>query len=135
MDALFLVLHCVEIYLLLKPRDKKPRKAYELTSTKLIDLNTGTPLSNIPEELETKFYQKVMAERNRDGFKLTEKFWWMDTDYWKSCGGTSVKTFSEMLAKSEREGVTKRQNPKAANSTRVIASEIKLRKKARGERI
>ena len=106
------------------------KRIFRQTTNRLIDLSTGTTLPDIPPSVEDAFYRMFLNHHNDKSFKLTEAYWKDETNYWKACGGSSVKMLQDMLAKSEREGVTKRQNPTAKNSPRVLASMKLLREKA-----
>ena len=109
-------------------RIKEYSRIFE-TSHRLVNMETGEEMPDIPYDVEDAFYKMFLLHHNDKGFALTESYWTKQTNYWKMCGGSSVEQLRDMLARSEREGVTRRQNTSAKNSTRVLASMKLLRKK------
>jgi hypothetical protein len=108
---------------------EQTERIFAQSTYKLVDLETGEEMPDIPYDVEDAFYRMFLEHHNEKGFALTESYWTKQTNYWKMCGGSSVEQLRDMLARSEREGVTRRQNTSAKNSTRVLASMKLLRKK------
>lgn len=104
------------------------KRGYTYTTTRIANLSTGKKTSDIPVAVETAFYKTVLAHYRDAGFSFTEKYW--IENHKAACGFTSDAMLRKMLSRSEDDGVTRRSNPLAENSPRVLASVIALKKKA-----